>query len=309
MRLTEKKSSFRAWATALRKTFIRLKEEPSSVSDEAFLTMAYQVLFEREVDPIGVSGWLPQLQNGLPRLELVKALFSSDEFKIRADSASLHQIFHQSRLEMVQTLLPEAKIILDIGGAHHDDSRGALLNFGYPYLPEKLYIVDLPPSERMFPVDHAPHKLNYGDCEIEYVYRSMADLSCFEAGTFDLIWSGESIEHITTEEAEVVLDQVYRLLKPGGKFAFDTPNRQVTQLQCPNNYIHPEHKIEYCYEDMIELLKKHHFKVIESKGVIDFSESVHRNTFIVDEATRNPGLNDNPQNSYLFYICCVRDDT
>lgn len=278
------------------------------LSDEAFLEMAYRVIFERTTDPEGMASWMSQLQQGLTRLELVKILVNSPEFLMRSMDKLSHAV-HNSRLELVQTLLPKAEIILDLGGAHPADVKGALLSFGYPYLPKKLYILDLPPKERMFPVSEGPLYVKYDDYEIEYVYTSMTDLASFKQESFDLVWCGESIEHITLEEAESVFSQVYKLLKPDGKFALDTPNRRATQLQCPNNYIHPEHKIEYHYQELLEIIRKHNFKLVETKGIIDLTESIKSSLFMEEEFIRNTGLNDRPENSYLFYICCMRNDS
>ncbi len=285
------------------------KKAPVKVSDQVFLDMAYKVIFERELDPDGRTLWLEQLQRGLTRLDLVKALVTSPEFAARCNPDAFFNAIHNPRVKMVQTLLPKAEVILDLGGAHAGDPKGALLNFGYPYLPKKLYILDLPPGERMFPAPEVPLKLKHESCEIEYVYRSMSDLACFEEASFDLIWSGESIEHITPEEAEKVFAQVYKLLKSDGMFALDTPNRRVTKLQCPNSYIHPEHKIEYYYEDLVRILEKHNFKIVETKGLVELPESLSQSNFLAEEAIINSALNDNPQNSYMFYVCCMRNDS
>jgi predicted SAM-dependent methyltransferase len=281
------------------------KKDSAKVSDRVFLEMAYQVILEREIEPAGLEIWSNQLKLGLTRLDLVKALINSPEFAARCNPDAFFNAIHNPRLKLVQTLLPEAEVILDLGGAHSGDPKGALLNFGYPYLPKKLYILDLPPSDRMFPAAEVPTKLRYDSCEIEYVYRSMSDLACFEEASFDLIWSGESIEHITPDEAEKVFAQVHKLLKPNGKFALDTPNRRVTKLQCPNSYIHPEHKIEYYYDDLINSLEKHNFKIVETKGLIELPESISKSTFLVEEAIKNSDINDNPQDSYMFYVCCM----
>jgi len=289
-----------------------LQRNSRHLSDQAFLRMAYNVIFERDIDPEGLNVWQQQLKQGLTRHDLVKKLVDSPEFSARCSSAistnseSVFYAIHNARVEMIRTLLPPAEVVLDLGGAHPTDPKGSLLNYGYPYLPKKLYIVDLPPDTRMFEAQVVPQKYNHEGCEIEYVYRSMSDLSCFEEESFDLIWSGESIEHIPVEEAEKVFEQVYKLLKPNGKFVLDTPNRRATILQVPNGYIHPEHKIEYYYEDFLELINKHNFKLINSKGIIDMTESIVSSKFIQEELIRNSGLNENPTNSYLFYICCMR---
>lgn len=286
-----------------------------SKNDNSYLQMAYQVILEREIDPVGLAGWLNQLKNGLSRPAIIQAMIESKEFKqrliVNPSWQQIHHKLHSARVEMVTTLLPPANTILDIGGYSSNDPRGALLSFGYSYPVEKLYIVDLPPDQMMFPGSSEwPQKVKDQNCEIEYVYTSMADLSCFAPGSFDLIWSGESIEHITREEAEKVFSQAYKLLKPGGKLALDTPNRQATKLPCPDAYIHPEHKLEYYYQDLCQLLEKHNFTIVQTKGLIDLSESIATSSMenFYNEFLSSTNLNDNPDKSYCFYLCCMRTE-
>lgn len=287
-----------------------MKEELKK--NESYIRMAYWVVFEREIDSDGVAFWLKDLNNGLRRTDFIKFLFQSLEFQNRfIGDGGWHQILeklHNARLEMVRSIIPPGKFILDVGGGSSIDPRGSLLNYGYPYLPENIYIVDLPPDIRMGEAAETSKQVRYENCTIEYIYRTMADLTCFPESSFDLIWSGQSIEHITTEEAEKFLLQAYKLLKPGGKLALDTPNRLATKLICPDSYIHPEHKIEYCYQDLCELLEKCNFKVIQSKGIIDLSMSIklsHMSSFY-EEFLKSDNLNNCPETSYCFYICCMR---
>ncbi|MEJ6486677.1 DUF4214 domain-containing protein [Nostoc punctiforme UO1] len=280
-------------------------------SNEDFLKRAYTIILNREVDSEGLSNWSKMLDKGLARHDLVRELIASTEFSQKVMSRYSPEFWnsiHKVRSEMVQTLLPQAKTILDLGGANPGDPIGALLSFGYPYLPEKLFIVDLPPNERIIPISESTTKLMHKSCEIEYVYTNMADLSQFKEGYFDLIWSGESIEHVSREDAEQVFLQVYKLLKPNGVFALDTPNRRVTQLQCPYGYIHPEHKLEYYYDELIEILNDYNFEIIQTKGLIELPQSIKTSTFIVDEVSQNLSLNNNPKNSYMFYIACMRSN-
>jgi len=288
--------------------------EMEAISNETYLRMAYKVIFEREIDSDGLVHWLNVLDTGLSRTALVRMLVDSVEFQLRPLSSKdlshiLDAKLHYARFKLIRTVLPEAKIVLDLGGASTGDDRGALLSFGYPYLPEKIYIADLPPDARMLNAPELTQHIRYKSCDIEYVYTSMSDLSSFEEGSFDLIWSGQSIEHVTKEDAEKVFAQAYKLLKPGGKLALDTPNRAATQIQCPEGYIHPEHKIEYFYSDLCQILENHNFKIVEAKGIIDLSKTIDNKLdmkHLCKEAIYSEALNDKPENSYCFYVCCMR---
>ena len=283
-------------------------------NDKSFLWMAYWVIFDRQADPDGLDSWLGELSAGVSRSAVIKKMVESNEFQARLPDGEvgnplLHKL-HSARMKMVKTLLPPAKVVLDLGGYSASDPKGALLQLGYSYIPEKLYILDFHPDKMMFPGPEWSKQVKYKDCEINYVYGSMTDLSLFEDNSFDLIWSGESIEHITVEDAEKVLSKAYKLLKPGGKLALDTPNRRATKLQVPDGYIHPEHKLEYYHKDLCELLEKHNFKIILSKGLIDLSKSIDTSSMdhFNEEFLNSENLNDNPDKSYCFYICCMRGE-
>ena len=90
---------------------------------------------------------------------------------------------------------------------------------------------------------------------MQYRYHSMVDLSAYPDASFDLVFSGQTIEHITEDEATKMLAEVRRVLVPGGWFCLDTPNRRVTELQLgPDVFSNPDHKLEYTHEHLSGLL-------------------------------------------------------
>ena len=68
--------------------------------------------------------------------------------------------------------------------------------------------------------------------------------SRYEDGSFDLVYSGQSIEHVTEADGDAVVREAFRVLAPGGWFCLDTPNGPVWRLRsdAPMNH---DHKIEY----------------------------------------------------------------
>jgi hypothetical protein len=128
---------------------------------------------------------------------------------------------HESRTRFVRSL-PRASRIVDLGGIDMSDSRGGLVRFGYPYQFESLVIVDLPSPDRhpTYQTDHL-FKQIHREVQTEkgpvtYRYHSMVDLSAFDDTSIDLVYSGQSFEHVTAEEGKVVLREVSRILKVGG---------------------------------------------------------------------------------------------
>ena len=59
---------------------------------------------------------------------------------------------------------------------------------------------------------------------MSYRYHSMTDLGGLRSASFDLVYSGQSIEHVTRPEADVVLTHIRRVLTTDGRLAIDTPN-------------------------------------------------------------------------------------
>lgn len=211
---------------------------------------------------------------------------------------------HQARLKLVQNELPAAQRILDLGGASGSDPQGSLLAMGYPYHPKRIDIVDLPIAERFFQSD-APPIEQYTTAhatEIRYHYISMTDLSTFADQTFDLVWSGQSIEHITQAEADLVIQEVYRVLKPGGYFCLDTPNRQLTLLQVRQGFVHPEHKFEYLPSELAAKLSDRAFRVVAQKAVSPMPMSYATGRFSRLELIRAINLGDDPTLGYSFYL-------
>lgn len=296
---------------------------------DKLLNMFFQLLLEREPDIDGKNYYTGWMEEGATAKEVITSILHSEEFieKYLKDvafrfgdetiekfnyiikNAQIPFLLHKVRTSMVQNLLPEAKHILDLGGADSTDPRGALLSHGYPHEPQEVSIVDLPPKERYEPVTDATDgkdTLITGPTTVKYYYQSMADLSNFPDDYFDLVWCGESIEHISIADAGKMIPDIQRILRKGGYFCFDTPNRSVTELQVgKNGFIHPEHKHEYMYDEMKNLLKLFDMKIVKTKGLVNMKKSIRKNEFLIDEFIDEieEGLNTHPESSYLFYFC------
>ena len=65
-----------------------------------------------------------------------------------------------------------------------------------------------------------------------------------------------------TLDYRATLAEVRRILSPDGWFCFDTPNRGITKIQSPGEYINPDHKYEYTHAEMTALLSAAGFEAI-----------------------------------------------
>lgn len=264
------------------------------------LRLGYTMLLQREVDPDGEKHALEQLQNGtMDRYGFLDWIRSSGEFRslgYRMLSASLHT----SRCQFIQTL-PRAGRILDLGGTSLGDPDGAFVGMGYPYDFEELVLIDLPPDDR-HPLYQRPAvdgTVTTRRGPVRYEYHSMIDLSRYDSDSFDLVYSGQTFEHVTEADADLMLKEVHRVLKPGGAFALDTPNGRACRLQ-QDEFIDPDHEVEYTAPQLEAKLAAADFRLDQAWGLNYVGRSLADGVFSVEEAARNAGLFSEVEDCYLL---------
>lgn len=275
-------------------TFYRLVAR--HVAGTAF-SPAETLYFRKLIDKRGLNRWaFPFSFFRLP------AKIENRLFKMSALSAH-----HSARVKLVLEHLPPADDILDLGGAADKHPEGALLSMGYPHVPKHLCIVDLPFEQRIYtkPIVDAKSHRTKGGTDVTYVYTSMSDLSPFPDRKFDLVWSGQSIEHVSEVEGEKILEEVFRVLKPGGCFCLDTPNRGVTRLiSGDHGFIHPEHKIEYRPSELVEKLKGAGFEIEAVKAVTPLPISRRLGRFCKLEAIEEIDVSGDYDSGFSFFVKC-----
>ena len=281
----------------LRRSYWQLPEEHA-------VRLAYNVLLRREPDKDGEAHFLGGLASGeFNRNDVLDHLRWSLEFH-RMRGTQLGRSLHSSRSEFIIGL-PEAKRILDLGGSSSYSDWGAMVVMGYPYTFESLTIVDLPPEDRheIYRYTDRPTEVQTPKGPVRYAYHSMTDLSRYSDSSFDLVYSGQSIEHVPEEEGDEVLAAVYRVLRPGGYLAVDTPNAVACRAQ-QAEFIDPDHKVEYTHTEMTTKLEKAGFEIREAKGLNYVGESLAQGAFSIEEAAANPGIYGKPEDCYLLaYLC------
>lgn len=270
--------------------------------------LAYNVVLHRASDPSGLAHYHQAIESGaMTRRAMVETLLSSSEFDA-SGMGDLLASMHMSRRQFVRSL-PRAKRILDLGGTDQADEQGALVTLGYPYEFERLVVVDLPPEAR--------HEIYRGGVwketesrlgPVTYAHHSMTDLSPYPDDDFDLVYSGQSIEHVTEEEGEQVMREVSRVLAKGGWFCLDTPNGPVWRIRGPE-LINPDHKIEYSHGQLSGALQRHGFEMVDAKGLNYAGRSVATGRFDESEAAGNIGVYAEPESClHLAYVCRRREN-
>jgi SAM-dependent methyltransferase len=264
--------------------------------------MAYNILLRRDPDPGAWDEYTGALTDHLLSYEdMVDRIRTSNEFRVvaRPGPSGLHGSLHASRCEFIIGL-PPARRIIDVGGGHTSDARGALVALGYPYDFEELVIVDLPPDDR-----HQLYKSErFGDGDTErgrvrYEYRSMVDLSFAEADSVDLVYSGQSIEHVPEEAGDEVLAGAFRALRPGGYMAIDTPNGRVCRMQ-QEAFIDPDHDVEYTLEQLRDKVVAAGFEIETVRGLNWGGPAAVAGRYDVGALAANYGVYHDAANCYLL---------
>lgn len=265
----------------------------------------YRVILNRRPDPGGLKNFAQKLSTGeLDVHEMVGELLMSAEFRNKVRFADQNFSLHESRCQFVR-MMPRAAKILDLGGSSQNDPKGAMVVLGYPYKFEDLVIVELPSGESHSlytankHLDVVPTELG----PVRYEYHSMADLTRYADASFDMVVSGQTIEHVSEELGDQVLREAFRVLKPGGYLCLDTPNGRVCRMQM-QRFINDDHKIEYTHAQLSAKIRKAGF-VIEFGGGLNYAgDAAVHGKFDRDAMTRNFGVFHDADNCYLLaYIC------
>jgi SAM-dependent methyltransferase len=281
-----------------------------AMAPEAAVDLAYQVVLGRPADPGGQASWVGAIRSGWTRGEVAGALFASSEFHRhpRLPGKALGHSLHSSRCEFVRSL-PPGRVIVDLGGTDLGNPDGAMVAMGYPYPFDSLTIIDLPSEDRhaIYQQEARRERVETELGPVFYRYHSMADLSGFEDSSVDLVYSGQSIEHVPPDVGRHVLSEVARILRPGGHLGLDTPNGRVTRLQ-QDEFVDPDHEIEYTLDELTSLIEEAGLQVVDRKGANYSGRGLAAGKFDFDEVAGHSGLFWDAEACYLLCLVARKPD-
>jgi 2-polyprenyl-3-methyl-5-hydroxy-6-metoxy-1,4-benzoquinol methylase len=90
----------------------------------------------------------------------------------------------------------------------------------------------------------------------------------FNAGSFDVVYSGEVVEHVPYEDADAFIAAYARVLKPGGVAILTTPNPNYIRLWLTGRKVtdDPSHFSEWSVTNLRRLVEKHGLKFRLAQG-------------------------------------------
>ena len=240
--------------------------------------------------------------------DLLDATCSSPEFLMHY-KVPFSEVLHKARQQWCGSL-EKFDYILDIGGSSANTASGALIELGYRFRPKELTIFDLPEDQQYWgkPKFSQDQDYTFEWGTVSYVHGFAENLDRYDELThkkFDLVYMGQTIEHIQKEALGSVLIWIKQHLNPGGRLIFDTPNRTITKIQMPNSYIDIDHKYEYTPDEMEVVLNDHGFAAIKKIGMLEMTETIRSQKFNPLEVYETKVVNDYPESSYVFAFECV----
>lgn len=283
----------------------------AALGDSDWVDWAYLQVFHRGADDAGRTHQINQLRRGTTREGMLDVLRSSPEALAGDTPRKATEVFHGGRMTWTRSM-PRARRILDLGGTSLGSPLGSLIVMGYPYDFDELVIIDLPSDDRhaLYQVDENSDLISDRG-PVRYLFRSMVDLDDLADGSFDLIVSGQTFEHITQQEGGLLLTHIRRLLAPGGALALDTPNRRLTEIECEllgTDFINPDHKIEYTHPQLMALFAEHGLDVLRAQGIGYMPKSVGTRIWDLQELIEHPGLYDAVEDCYTLAYLVTRAD-
>lgn len=161
------------------------------------------------------------------------------------------------------------------------------------------------PLERHIGVEAFEEKPADLPANVEWVASTADDLGSIADASIDLVFAGQTTEHLWPDELAGFLAESARVLHAGGLLVVDSPNRLVTQAL---HWSHGGHTIELSAAEMTELLELAGFDVETCTGlwrcrygdvVRSLEDGVQSRAEVAD---RSSGGVREPDDSFVWWI-------
>jgi SAM-dependent methyltransferase len=117
---------------------------------------------------------------------------------------------------------------------HHLSNPDSLLELG----AGRCELINSATARRRIAVDTWEGVSSSASTEVQAVVGSATNLGFLESGTMDSVFASNLFEHLTRDELGSTLDEVFRVLKPGGRLAIVQPNYRFSFKRYFDDYTH-----------------------------------------------------------------------
>jgi SAM-dependent methyltransferase len=160
-----------------------------------------------------------------------------------------NQVLHELRSVELNLISEKPETLISVGASNADYFRWVSSTLGTPkkHIGLEAY--------RDQPVDLPP--------EAVWIRNTASDMRDVQDACADMVFAGQTVEHLWAGELSGFLLESHRVLKPGGLLVVDSPNRTITSSIRWN---HPEHTIEQTPKEARDLLDLAGFTVDTTIG-------------------------------------------
>ena len=181
--------------------------------------------------------------------------------------------------------LPCVENILDVGAGDGKFARA------YPYIGVKITFFDKAGSDD----DGFDYCVkNYNGPGYSHIEGDCTDMSTIKDESYDMVMFTEVIEHLTEEQVNKTLAEIFRVLKPGGRIVLSTPN--IVMRKKVGKYLaNPFHIKEYTNAEITTLLLSYGFEIVKNVGILELKDN-----------KLNTKINSIPEEGYLLWFEAIK---
>jgi hypothetical protein len=144
--------------------------------------------------------------------------------------------------------------------------------------------------------------------EVDWIPTTLGRMDGVGTEEVDLVFAGQTVEHIWPEEMTAFLAEAHRVLRRDGWVVLDSLNRRITRAA---GWIQREHTVEYNTDEIVELLDLAGFEEVRVRGVwLCYDRDGHRH-LPLDPGVTVPGwdykrrvalASDRPEDCFVWWV-------